>query len=612
METKDLRYAPAQYTREHQRTFTVLDIAEGDSNVIVLSQALQYSDAVRAYDCSTLEDTAVTDAVSKWILTGESIWDTFEHLRLPIRVVDSQRIALPDGFVGRVLIARVTPDADAEAPELIRLGALLHRIQQEPTAAVVYKQKVKPVEPTAPIAPPEPAPDPKLPAFGNFNTALFRPAYLLQLPETLEYIPKVKPEIEDTKSVPYSMSELLAFWRDYERAQERMQGVMEMLRDHPNYSTEDVPYGAVTPYIIALRAPLDGLALNIRETRDYTYPVSYWCRVSKDSRYNEDTDCKYLSLEDLHTLPVEDKDLRPFMGTARYVKIPLKRISGVMLYLYLATRDSGLLSYIGTSYGEVSDIHYRRDRAHTFTLQYDSDDPNGFTGDNYVGSVASLQGYRTVSSPKESLAVRNFGEFLMDVSRSAQVRTGATITTEGSWNAREGKPIPPKVRNVSFLVQADSPSDAYRFVTPDTFEGVLNMPLGARKDDIPTFHTDPWNDREISNRNLPEGLMSFDMGRYVYVYNTDDTTYLLQPPTIEPKPKDMVGLLGYKQWEYIGISSGGSGVGYAISGTPNKAWVMDKVTFVSRNLYHLKGLYEKWQQLRKASEHSMSDSLSSS
>lgn len=144
METKDLRYAPAQYTREHQRAYTVLDIAEGDSTVIALSQALQYSDTVRAYDCSTLEDTMVTDAVSKWILQGESIWDTFEHLRLPIRVVDSQRIALPDGFVGRVLIARVTPDADVEAPELIRLGALLHRIQQEPTAAIPYRYKVKP------------------------------------------------------------------------------------------------------------------------------------------------------------------------------------------------------------------------------------------------------------------------------------------------------------------------------------------------------------------------------------------------------------------------------------------------------------------------------------
>mgnify|MGYP004682394595 CR=1 FL=1 len=143
METKDLRYAPAQYTREHQRAYTVLDIAEGDSTIVTLSQALQYSDAVRAYDCSTLEDTAVTDAVSKWILQGDSIWDTFEYLRLPVQVVDSQRIALPDGFVGRALIARVTPDADAEAPELIRLGALLHRIQQEPTALWVWKNKVK-------------------------------------------------------------------------------------------------------------------------------------------------------------------------------------------------------------------------------------------------------------------------------------------------------------------------------------------------------------------------------------------------------------------------------------------------------------------------------------
>lgn len=143
METKDLRYAPAEYTREHQRTYTVLDIAEGDSNLVVLSQAMQYSDAIRAYDITTVESTLVTATVSKWILTGESIWQVLEHLRLDIRTVDSQRIALPDGFVGRVLITRVTPDADAEAPELVRLGALLHRIQQEPTALYPYQYKVK-------------------------------------------------------------------------------------------------------------------------------------------------------------------------------------------------------------------------------------------------------------------------------------------------------------------------------------------------------------------------------------------------------------------------------------------------------------------------------------
>lgn len=145
METKDLRYAPAEYTREHQRAYTVLDIAEGDSNLVVLSQAMQHSDTVRAYDITNVDSAVVTAAVSKWILTGESIWQVLEHLRLDIHTVDSQRIALPDGFVGRVLIARVTPDADAEAPELIRLGALLHRIQQELTALNPWKDVVKPI-----------------------------------------------------------------------------------------------------------------------------------------------------------------------------------------------------------------------------------------------------------------------------------------------------------------------------------------------------------------------------------------------------------------------------------------------------------------------------------
>ncbi len=148
METRDLRYAPAEYTREHQRTFKVLDINEGDSNIVVISAAMQHSDTVRAYDITTVESTVVTDAVSKWILTGESIWEVFEHLRLSTCTVDSQRIALPEGFVGRVLIARVTPDANLEAPELIRLGALLHRIQQEPTALYPWKDIVKVKEDT--------------------------------------------------------------------------------------------------------------------------------------------------------------------------------------------------------------------------------------------------------------------------------------------------------------------------------------------------------------------------------------------------------------------------------------------------------------------------------
>lgn len=159
MQTKDLRYTPAEYTREHQRTYTVLDINAGDSTTIVVSPAIQYSDALRAYDITTVDSTLVTDAVSKWILTGESIWDSFEHLHLQIRTVDSQRIALPNGFVGRVLIARITLDADTEAPELIRLGALLHRIQQESTALYPWKDKVRTVTEYEPEPEPEPKPD---------------------------------------------------------------------------------------------------------------------------------------------------------------------------------------------------------------------------------------------------------------------------------------------------------------------------------------------------------------------------------------------------------------------------------------------------------------------
>ena len=162
MQTKDLRYTSAEYTREHQRTYTVLDINAGDSTTVVVNPVMRYADALRAYDITTTDSALVTDAVSKWILTGESIWDSLEHLRLQIRTVDSQRIALPDGFVGRVLITRVTPNADAEAPELIRLGALLHRIQQEPTALYPWKDKVH----TVTEYKPEPEPEPNIYDYG--------------------------------------------------------------------------------------------------------------------------------------------------------------------------------------------------------------------------------------------------------------------------------------------------------------------------------------------------------------------------------------------------------------------------------------------------------------
>ena len=606
METKDLRYAPAEYTREHQRTYTVLDIAEGDSNLVVLSQAMQHSDAVRAYDITTVESTVVTDAVSKWILTGESIWQVLEHLRLDIRTVDSQRIALPDGFVGRVLIARVTPDANAEAPELIRLGALLHRIQQEPTAAVVYQHKVKPVEPEL---------DPSGgytydPNSGFFNLDLFRPAVYLQLPDDTEYIPRRVSIQNDTQSEDYSMHELQTFWRDYERADARMQSTMAILLKHPNYNPDADWQVKHTPHIIQINKPIEGIALDIRQTRGYCYPASFWCRIDKDERFVEDDACKLISIKDIKNVPNNEKDLKAYLGKAHCLKIPFATIAGVQLYLYLQTQNSGLLSYIGTRYGDPTSLWNRHLLQHYAVLSYDSDGAEAHTNDyTDVYRPSVLEGYRT-STHKEALG-RNYKEFLLNASCSAKTTTDATVTTAGSWDRRLGKPIPPKVRNVRFEIAAHSTGE-YHYVAADALDNVLSMPLGAYRDDIPAFHTDPWYDHVIEEHNLSTDPVNFYMGHKVYVYNTDGTSYLLTPPEISPAPKDMVGLLGYTQWEYIGISSGGSGVGYATAGTPNSTWVMDKLYFGSRNLYHLKGIYEKWQQLRKASEHSTSDSLSSS
>lgn len=607
METKDLRYAPAQYTREHQRTFTVLDIAEGDSNVIVLSQALQYSDAVRAYNISTVEDTTVTDAVSKWILTGDSIWDTFEHLRLPIRVVDGQRIALPDGFVGRALIARVTPDADVEAPELIRLGALLHRIQQEPTAAVVYKDKVKPVEPEL-----DPSGGyPYDPNSGFFNLDLFRPAVYLQLPDDLERIPNRKAILNDTQSEDYSLNELQTFWRDYERADARMQGTMAVLLKHPNYNPDADWQVKHTPHVIQISRPLDGIALDIRLTRSYCYPKSFWCNVEKSDRLSEDTACKLISIKDIKSVPNTEKELKAYLGGAYCLKVPFATVAGVPLYLYLHTQDSGLLSYIGTRYGTPYSIQNRHVLEHKFTLSYKSELAEGHTRDNTdVYPQKPLKGYRTIA--QEEALGNNYKEFLMGVNRTARTTTGAELFMEKGWDNVVGKPnIVPLNRSVVFTITAESPN-VYQFVSTDTFEPWLDMPLGEHETDaIPSSYHVPYPQGSLEGRN-PTGLMSFRMGRYVVVESSDDNDYLLLPPIIRPAPRDMVGLLGYTQWDFIGVSARGTGVGYGLAGSPNSAWVMGSVDFASRNLYHLKGLYEKWQQLRKASEHSTSDSLSSS
>lgn len=606
METKDLRYTPAEYMREHQRTYTVLDINEGDSTVVVVSPAMQYSDALRAYDITTVDSILVTDTVSKWILTGESIWDTLEHLRLQIHTVDSQRIALPDGFVGRVLIARVTPDANAEAPELIRLGALLHRIQQEPTAAVVYQHKVKPVEPDL---------DPENgypydPNSGFFNIDLFSPAIYLQLPDDTEYVPKRTPILNETQSEDYSLDELHTFWRDYERADERQQRVMPVLYKSPNWNPDADWQVKHTPHIIQINKPIEGIALNIRLTRGYCYPKNFWCRIEPDERLHEDTDCKLISIKDIKHVPNTESELRTYMGAAKCLKIPFMRIDGNQLYLYLYTRASGLQSYIGTKYGDPISLRNTHPLEHKAVVSYDSDSVKAHTNDyTDVYSPPVMEGYRTIA--QKELLGSNYKEFLMDVSRTARTTTGATVTSGGGWDGRLGKPIPPTVTNETFTISATSP-DAYRFVAPETFEALLDMPLGLHKvDAIPESYAVPNPKGHLERDGLPE-LMNFTMSRWVVVKTSDQRTFMFDLPEISPAPQDMVGLLGYTQWDFIGVGSAGTGLGYGLAGSPNSTWVMDEVYFKSRNLYHLKGLYEKWQQLRKASGHSTSDSLSSS
>lgn len=147
MQTKDLRYTSAELTREYQRWCVVQDVPAGASNVLTISFAMQYADTLRCYDISTLEDSAIQSAVHDWLLNGKPIWETLEPLRLPLQELDALRVQIPEGFVGRVLLLRARPvvDADPEAPELIRLGALLHRIQQEPTALNVWKDLVRPI-----------------------------------------------------------------------------------------------------------------------------------------------------------------------------------------------------------------------------------------------------------------------------------------------------------------------------------------------------------------------------------------------------------------------------------------------------------------------------------
>lgn len=150
MQTKDLRYTPAKFLHEHQRWCMVLDVPAGASHTIMIPFAMQYGDVLHCYDISSLESTAVQFSVRNWLLDGVPIQDTFEHLRLPLQELDALHVQIPVGFVGQVLLLRVRSTyTNPKAPELIRLGALLHLIQQEPTAAIVYKHKVKPLEHTS-------------------------------------------------------------------------------------------------------------------------------------------------------------------------------------------------------------------------------------------------------------------------------------------------------------------------------------------------------------------------------------------------------------------------------------------------------------------------------
>lgn len=662
METKDLRYAPAEYTREHQRTYTVLDIAEGDSNLIVLSQAMQRSDAVRAYDITTVESTVVTDAVSKWILTGESIWQVLEHLRLPVHTVDSQRIALPDGFVGRVLIARVTPDADAEAPELIRLGALLHRIQQEPTAAVVYQHKVKPFVPEQPNQPIDPN-------SGIFNKALFYPIRALQFPRGLVRMrTTAKDDQRYSYSDVYTLEELQTFWTAYEQAQAHIDKLMPVIRKHPNYSSAEAPdaydqTGRLQALIYL--NPIPDLSLEVAASRNYTYPKVFWRDITPAPQYEKDA-CKEISYNELSKVPNTLAELNDYMGRyTDYLKVPFAVIDGVQYYFFFRRTDvsSNAGSYIGTDYGSGGVPVLDKYILHSCTFEADSDlpkdartnyddstgEPYGYTEGATINVQASNYGITSVL-PKD-----NFKDLVLCVHRSAQLKLPRAVSaitvpsyvwdngvrstekvTESypadisvSAYAGAGVLVSPEraIEKLSIRVREQTPTDegfmrvlAYPDGHTGGFKYFNSISEGHVTQKVPALHIRHWDMQYLTTQNianaesqgfsttiLPEEVMRTAYAS-AYVYEgghhlpTDHTS-----PALETFLK-RIGIDGYREDEDRSTSY----MAHVERATFNDNWAIHELIVDTRNLWHLKGIYEKWQQLRKASEHSTSDSLSSS
>lgn len=610
METKDLHYASAEYTREHQRTYTVLDIAEGDSNLVVLSPAMQYSDAVRAYDITTVESTVVTDAVSKWILTGESIWQVLEHLRLDIHTVDNQRIALPEGFIGRVLIARVTPDANVEASELIRLGALLHRIQQEPTAAVVYKHKVKPVTPVKPFVW---LPDMDL---GLLNTEVFQPVRFVMLPHDLEH--HFEP-IYDSQLGAWKWTDdrLRMFWRDYERSQELMQELSVFMSTFP-YSAK-----VSNRYFVDLNTTA-GLALQTRHAMRYCYPQDYWVDWNEPSEgFLRNVQVKEVSLNDIEKLPTRTSELTAYMGSAVYLRVPLGEFRGQQYYVFLA-RGAHYKSYVGTHFADVFSITYNKATTRDYKDIY---------------HVAGMDSITTGSETSPDRVLSDYSSIRVRTYRWAQVKQSVFYTSEkpfysGGLNGR--------ISALAFASHNDihTPQDALSLIdTPAA-------PIPSMYEDDPRYgstliHTQNYL-VEGSDVVYKEIYPRYGVAPYVEVVYLDNPDYWTSPATneqyrggvpgyitdITPSPDDVLKTMGitadtatYPQgvrnthavpWSSTGFATPNRERYRITAFTPTDVWRISYFYAYSRNLWHLKGIYEKWQQLRKASEHSTSDSLSSS
>nr|DAP28359.1 MAG TPA: hypothetical protein [Caudoviricetes sp.] len=657
METKDLRYTPAEYTREHQRTYTVLDIREGDSSIVVVSPAMQYSDALRAYDITTADSTLITDAVSKWILTGEAIWDTLEHLRLQIRTVDSQRIALPDGFVGRVLIARVTPDANAEAPELIRLGALLHRIQQEPTAAVVYQHKVKPFMPNQPIDPNS----------GIFNKALFYPIRALQFPrELVRMRTTAKDDQRYSHSDVYTLEELKTFWTAYEQAQAHIDKLMPVIREHPNYSSAEAPdmfdQTGRLPALIYLN-PIPDLALEVAASRNYTYPKVFWRDITPAPEYEKDA-CKEISYNELSNVPNTLTELNDYMGRyTTYLKVPFAVVDGVQYYFFFRRTDvsSNPGSYIGTDYGNGGVPVLDKYICHSCTFEADSDLPKD-ARTHYDDSTGEPYGYTegaTINVQESNYGITsilpkaNFKDLVLCVHRSAQLklpRAASAITVPSYvWDngvrstekvtesypadisvsayAGAGVLVSPEraLEKLSIRVREQTPTDegfmrVQAYTGGHGFKYFDSMSEGHKTQQVPALHIKHWdmqylttvnianaNSQGFSTAILPEEVMRT---AYVHAHVYEGGHHL---PTDHTSPAletflKRVGIEGYREDEDRSTSY----MAHVERATFNDTWVINELIVDTRNLWHLKGIYEKWQQLRKASEHSTRDSLSSS